>query len=465
MKKRVLSIVVVAAAVFLLFAVVGCVLQEQPTETPPDGTYSIGDLTANLDTLQGPSARSLTVAGRSVFSLPGGEQLSTRDLSAYLNAIKTGFAGYVSSSTSGSPYLVRAVKLSWGGSNSGLMWVPFTWFRRAEFPIIAYQHGTQVYRPIAPSRFNVNPFAVFSSPDPMGALQNYVESIVGALMASAGYIVVMPDYQGFGDSTVTHPYVTKVLGEAVSGAVTAARKALARNLVRPNAKLFLTGYSEGGYATMVGSKALSGSVTATVACDGPYDLSGTMVAQMLSTTEAPKVPWYLLYTASGYNAAYPLELQLDSLIRSDVDPELGFAWIDAVALFDGTHTNPQIDAVVPAGTFPRIMLTESAIADLTQEPHGPIHTLLSENNGWYGWSPTSPVVLIHCPTDDVVPVANQTVAAEMLRTQTFPGLIQTATVPPVPFVDTLLGSVHVAAYPTAMLAAFTAIQTINKQAP
>ena len=456
MKNRVISRVGIAVVLLLLVGLVGCVMPDQPSSQPPENTYSTGDLLANLDALQGPSARSLSVVGKSVFTLPGGGQLSTQDLASYLSAIKTNFANYASSLTRGSPYLVTAVKLSWGGSNSGLMWVPFTWFHSASFPVISYQHGTQVYRPIAPSRFDVNPLDVFSSPDQMGALQNYVECVVGALMASAGSIVVMPDYQGFGDSGVTHPYVTATLGDSVTGAVAAAQAALARSVVKPKARLFLTGYSEGGYATMAAARAFGGAVTATVACDGPYDLSGTMVQQMLSTTQAPKVPWYLLYTASGFNAAYGIDLP--SLINA--------TWFPKLSLFDGTHTNPQIDTAVPAGTFPSDMLTPGALSDLSAGT-GIVFGTLEANDGWVGWTPRSPVVLVHCPQDDVVPVANRDVAVAQFQEEGVgvAALVKTIDVQPVTFIESLLGSTHVAAYPTAMLAAFTAIHTIDLSTP
>jgi len=448
---------VTAAAVTLLLAVgfligmIGCSLPSQPTEQLPKETYSTSDLLANLDTLQGPSSRSIAHAGKSVFSVPGGGRLSVQDLSAYLNTIKTGFSGAASSATRGKPYLVTAKRLTWGDSESGLMWVPFTWFRRAKFPVICYQHGTQVYRPMAPSRFNINPFSVFSSDDQTGAFQNYVECIVGALMASAGYIVVMPDYQGFGDSHAVHPFVTELLGNSVAGAVTAAKAALGGGFVKPDGKLFLTGYSEGGYATMVGSRALGDQVTATVACDGPYDLSGTMAAQMLSD-QPPKVPWYLLYAASGYNAAY--NLALATMLNGDGLAKIG--------LFDGNHTNAQIDDAVPHETLPRSFLTDSAIADLSPPDYGPIRTLLSQNDGWYDWVPSGPVVLIHCPQDDVIPIANRTAAVEALEAAHLGALVKTVDVSPVPFIDSLLGSIHTAAYPTAMLAAFNAIETINR---
>ncbi len=72
MKKRVISRAGIAVVLLLLIGLVGCVLpSDQPTGKPPEGTYSTADLLANLDTLQGPVARSLTVAGKSVFTLPG----------------------------------------------------------------------------------------------------------------------------------------------------------------------------------------------------------------------------------------------------------------------------------------------------------------------------------------------------------------------------------------------------------
>ncbi|HET6486939.1 MAG TPA: hypothetical protein VFH83_11000, partial [Spirochaetia bacterium] len=101
MKNRVISRVGIAVVLLLLVGLVGCVMPDQPSSQPPENTYSTGDLLANLDALQGPSARSLSVVGKSVFTLPGGGQLSTQDLASYLSAIKTSFANYASSLTRG----------------------------------------------------------------------------------------------------------------------------------------------------------------------------------------------------------------------------------------------------------------------------------------------------------------------------------------------------------------------------
>jgi hypothetical protein len=195
MKKRLFFLFGAAIALLLL---AGCPLPDQPASSPPEGTLSYEDLIASLDALQGPQSQSITEPGRTVFSFSGQASLSAQDLAAFIGAIKGEFAAYVRSSAGGSLYLVTPVKLTLPGSNSGLMWVPFTWWQRKSFPIISYQHGTQVYRECAPSRYNPNPLTVFSSPDQTGAMMSYVECVMAGLMASAGYIVVMPDYQGFG---------------------------------------------------------------------------------------------------------------------------------------------------------------------------------------------------------------------------------------------------------------------------
>ena len=456
MRKSAISYGRVIVALLVLAGLAGCVVPNQPVDQPPEEALSYEDLLANLDALEGPAARSLTQPEQTVFTLPNGSMLSRRDLSAYLAGVKNDLAGSIYASTKGKPYLVVPVRLAWGSGDareSGLMWVPFTWGRPQSFPVVSYQHGTQVYQDSAPSRFRANPLTVLSSPDLTGALQNYVECVVGALVASAGYIVVMPDYVGFGESTVPdHPYVTLALGDSVTGALGAAQAALRRSPVSASGKVFLTGYSEGGYATMAGARALQldGVVPAgIVPCDGPYDLSGTMLRQMLY--QEVKVPSYLLYAASGLHALYP-SLDYGALLKPPYVALLNGG------LFDGTHTNAEI-AALGLPSEPVEMLDPDA-ADLLRIPTGAVYGLLAANDAWQGWVPAAPIVFVHCPLDDVVPYENAEVARGILVGLGLP-VPPIVDVPPVPIIDELAGSVHLAAYPTAMLAAFTIIEGLN----
>jgi pimeloyl-ACP methyl ester carboxylesterase len=454
----------VILTLILLYGLAACVIPDQPSDQPPEEALSHSELLANLDALQGPASRSLTEPDKSVFTLPGGARLSTRGLSAYIAGIRQDLAGYVYAAAEGKPYLVVPVRLVWDsnvlepGLESGLMWVPFTWGQRQSFPVISYQHGTQVYEESVPSCFQANPLSVFYSPDQSGALQNYVECIAGALIASAGYIVLMPDYVGLGASTgPDHSYVTQLLGESVTGILDAAQGALAGRPVSPAPRLFLTGYSEGGYATMAGALALQGTSVvpaAVVPCAGAYDLSGTMLTQML--TQEVKVPSYLLYAASGYYTVYQ---------DFDYGDLLTDYWADLMNTnnpFNGERTNAYIDSLgLPRR--PVEMLKNGANNALVQTG-GVVYQHLEDNNAWVGWNPAwgVPIFFVHCPADDVVPYANATVALNELPAGTVASLID---VPPVPFVDQVAGSIHVAAYPTAMLAAFKIIEEVNKVLP
>jgi pimeloyl-ACP methyl ester carboxylesterase len=459
MKKMVVPLGRILFVLLLMAGLSVCTMSDRSESPPPEDALSFDQLLANLDELQGPATQSPSTPGKSVFGLPDGSLLGSADLSAYINAIKRDLAAYIYSCTGGAPYLVTATKVPLTGSTSGLVWVPFTWGWPKKFPIISYQHGTQVYRYCAPSRFNANPLAILGSPDLTGALQNYVECIVGGLMASAGYIVVMPDYQGFGDSTVPHPYVHLSLGASVKDMVTWAKGYFTwPRAARAGSAVYLTGYSEGGYATMAGALALNAvgvSPTMVVPCDGAYDLSGTMLSVMLDDKIDP-VPSYLLYTAAGYKAAKTgvvyssfLELKYEDIL-TDQHP------------FDGDHTNAYVDNLdLPAYAGDMVLgWPYSTPADRPDalKPGGAVYDLLLANNSWNGWGTLVKPVFVHCPVDDVVPYANAYVAAAMLgmHPETNPDAIRE--VAPIPLVAQLMGSIHVGAYPTAMVEAFKIIR-------
>ncbi len=85
---------------------------------------------------------------------------------------------------------------------------------------------------------------------------------MGILLASIGYIAVLPDYIGYGDSTnELHPYVhAATLASATVDMNRAARKFLAGINRSTNGQFFLTGYSEGGYATLATQRLMQQSL-------------------------------------------------------------------------------------------------------------------------------------------------------------------------------------------------------------
>ena len=315
-----------------------------------------------------------------------------------------------------------AAPISW--SLSGLVFLPTgPPGEKLSAPIISLQHGTQVNRNNAPSRFDPNPGVFLKDPlrpETDEALLNYLECGIGASLAGMGYIVVMPDYPGFGDNSDIHPYVHSSLGDCVRDAVKATialtSTAQWKDRISWNRRLYLIGYSEGGYATMVGAKSLAAmpgdaiGVTAAVPCDGAYDLSGTMVERILDR-KAELNPHYIPYTFIGYEAIYG-----DSIFKSLSPFKAAYA-AKLACLFDGCHWTIQMYKTIPrAGLFSQGYVARDILNDAVVEDLGDTSSLLfrtiRENDAFRGWKPSFTMRLVHCENDDVVPVGNAIAAYE-----------------------------------------------------
>lgn len=103
-------------------------------------------------------------------------------------------------------------------------------------PVLSMQHGTIQNDSDAPSNFGPGSEAY----------------TLGSLFASQGYIIAAPDYIGYGASNgVPHPYEHRNgLATASLDMLRATREFLAEHNVNWDERLFVAGYSEGGYATM-----------------------------------------------------------------------------------------------------------------------------------------------------------------------------------------------------------------------
>ena len=152
---------------------------------------------------------------------------------------------------------------------SGLVSVPVK-VAGARSPVLSYQHASTFRNNQAPSI--------------------KVEAVEPPLvLASLGYIVVSPDYVGFGASYgVEHPYLTSSpSSRAVIDMLSAAQTWRRQAGVADNGQLFLAGYSEGGYATMAAHRAihqqggeLKTQLQAAVPGAGPYDVQETLDEQL-----------------------------------------------------------------------------------------------------------------------------------------------------------------------------------------
>jgi dienelactone hydrolase len=280
-----------------------------------------------------------------------------------------------------------------------------------DVPIMMYSHATETSRALAPSRF------LSAGASPM----DYPEVLFSIVMAMTGYGVVLPDYEGLGSNTNIQPFVhAKTLAVQVVDMLRATRDGLAGSvpLFRPpcawNGKLFLMGYSEGGFVTLAATRELQQNasaeftVTAAAPLSGPHDLSGTMRNVILS--DAPfKAPYYLPFLLTSYYSVYK-------------DPALspGYTMLAPFSttlppLFDGSSTGEAINIAMgmsydPVSLIvPKSILTSQFISDL-ESTSSAVYGHLLENDTYRGWAPTVPVRLVHNPDDDLVPFANSRVA-------------------------------------------------------
>jgi hypothetical protein len=133
-------------------------------------------------------------------------------------------------------------------------------------PIVLYAHGTQTDK-------TANLADITNTNNTEGAL-------IAAVFAAHGFIVVAPNYAGYDTSTLTyHPFLNgDQQSKDMIDALTAARTALPNTMsaaTSDSGKLFVTGYSQGGYVAMATHKALQAAgatVTASAPMSGPYAL-------------------------------------------------------------------------------------------------------------------------------------------------------------------------------------------------
>ena len=134
-------------------------------------------------------------------------------------------------------------------------------------PVVLYAHGTSTDR-----NFNIADLSNNANPEGL---------LLAAVFASAGYIVVAPNYAGYDTSTLSyHPYLNAdQQSKDMIDALTAARSALPilpQVAVTDGGKLFVTGYSQGGHVAMATHRALQAAgaaVTASAPMSGPYALA------------------------------------------------------------------------------------------------------------------------------------------------------------------------------------------------
>lgn len=264
------------------------------------------------------------------------------------------------------------------------------------FSIVSDQHGTIFINEKSPSKTSN---ATVATNNPL---------IVG-FSAKALFITVQPDYIGYGDSNLSHPFVLeKSLASATVDMIKASIDFSNKIGIPINGQVFLSGYSEGGYATLAAAKEIQKNhpdinLKAVAPMAAPYDLE-TMA---IDTLKAPMMafPPFLAYLAHSYSENYD-DLNISDIVNAPYASKLE-------TLFDNKHNAAEIYTALPnaftVGQEPDKLFVPTFIDDLISNPDNKLRVRFAQNSV-IDWTPKMPIKLFHCTKDLVIPYKMSTLA-------------------------------------------------------
>lgn len=283
---------------------------------------------------------------------------------------------------------------------SGLVCVPST---ANSYPVLCFQNGTNTKNDRAPSEFASN------------TGYQMIEFI-----ASMGFIVVMPDYPGFGESVqIPHPYlITEPTVRSSIDMLFAVRELRNNELpgISQTGDYYLTGYSQGGWATLALHKAMETDFAGEFnlvgsACGaGPYDLE--ILLEGMTEEETYPMPVYIAYIVNAYSAYEQFSNPVTDILNEPYASKLP-------SLFTGNLDSDQINSELT-----------TSIADLvsagfltgysTDSKYSGVRAAFSRNS-ITGWKTEKPLYLLHGGNDThVIPVVTENLYEEMMQAGTSP---------------------------------------------
>ncbi|ART60458.1 esterase [Acidovorax carolinensis] len=290
-------------------------------------------------------------------------------------------------------YTTVGVKDGESTNASGVMLVPAGSCTGAA-ALVAYAKGSDVQKP----RTLANP-------------QDGETFLLAAMYAAQGYTVVATDYLGFAKSAYAyHPYLhADSEATAVLDSIRAARAAAPSVGANLSGKVMLTGYSQGGHASMAAHRAAERdhagefNVVAGAHLAGPYNLSG----QLRAPDAIAGVQFFVPYLVTSWQKVY-------GNVYTDVKTafKLPYSGYIETLLPSPTLTTTTLvsSGALPGGPG----VTPNQARDLVFQPEflaaaqaggtNPLF-LAAKKNDLLGWNPKARVLLCGGAGDPTVPPA------------------------------------------------------------
>lgn len=267
---------------------------------------------------------------------------------------------------------------------SGLVYLPQT---AGNYPVLCFQNGTNTLHSEAPS---VNP---------QSDLLFMLESV-----ASMGFIVVIPDYIGFGESSdLTHPYLHSVsTTQSILDMLRAVNELSTEDKIvaKPTKNLFIFGYSQGGWATMQLQREIEKNhseefdLVASSCAAGPYSI-GFMSDFITKSTDYP-MPYFLGYLLNSYSSLKLFPNPLTDLFQDPYAAKIP-------ALFDGEKSGGTINAALTTNMV-NLLTTEFRSGYDTNPKFSELKSAFIANSV-APWAISTPTRLYHGSADELIPVS------------------------------------------------------------
>lgn len=292
-------------------------------------------------------------------------------------------------------YGIKAYRLEYTTTNtdgktikaSGALLVPDG---TASAPMLSLQHGTITNDDDAPSNFQSSSEAY-----------SY-----GSLFASLGYIIACPDYIGYGASKdLPHPYENRNgLATASLDMIRAARDFLSDQKINWDKRLFIAGYSEGGYATMSLQKKIEEetngefNLVASSCGAGAYDKPAFM-KQIINEQTAgdDSINRLYVWVLLTYDRIYGLNRPMTYYFKEPYASQIASNGY-------GISINASLNTVF-TDSFKQAINngTDKAFLDAVQD------------NDVHDWKPSTPTHLYHGNADEIVSFLNSQNAYDAMR--------------------------------------------------
>ena len=248
-----------------------------------------------------------------------------------------------------------------------------------------------------PSMLTINHGTVTSRTDAASIYPlRIIEGPMGMIATSIGYVTLIPDYPGFGSSYTMHPYIhAKSLAISVIDFIRAGRAFCTNNGISLNEKLFLGGYSEGGYVTMATHKEIEEnyadefSLTAVAPMAGPHNLS--WMAHHILAKSTYDNPAYLAFMMTAYNKTYGWN-KLGEIFNEPYASNMP-------GYFDGSNRYAEINNALP--TTISTLFKQSFLDSFLAGNETTLDNALAENT-LLGWDPVAPIRMYHGDADSTV---------------------------------------------------------------